>query len=243
MVMLLVTLLSLGLLWAPDPHWKWLRSFCEAALGEESLEHISMDTKILAEIDLYVNTYIKPKVNTPVDISTSLNKAVYNVKSQLIFGCRIDYTDVDLEKILRCLKLSWSSPFSKFVAICGNIPLVNYLVAPFVRGVTTPRHRVLYSYIRKQLRQHKRSLHPNSPRDLLDCYLLHQCFSTTAGRQCFTGKGTHCTAELVSVDDFVSCLTNVANTVPILKEMRLVKNNHSYNFSYVQGCNCKKLSS
>ena len=183
--------LFIGLLWAPDPHWRWLREFTATALNDYNLSNFSAELKIHEEVQHFIHFYVQPKINLPVNIATCLPHATFNVKTQLLFNTRLNYNDQDFFKIFEAVKVD-RSLISRRLDILSNTPLISYLLSPYLKTLKKRKSRYMAAFIRKQMAEHKKSRNLEKPRDVLDLYLKTQSKllkeRDKAPRQCFTGK-------------------------------------------------------
>ena len=59
---------AVGILWAPFPLWKTLRSFALTRLREEGFGKSAVEPKIMSEIDVFIGQFITPAIGKPVSI-------------------------------------------------------------------------------------------------------------------------------------------------------------------------------
>lgn len=188
----LTAVLSLaGMLWAPDPHWRWLREFCIDSLCQPNLTAMSMEERIHEEVQHYMRSHIAPYLDRPVNTRHSMSHATFNVISLLITGSRVNYNNSDFDKMFGAVKAD-NQLSTKLLSILSNTPLVSYLVSPYVSAVGSTDGQRLRLYLERQLKQHRKAVDPSQPRDMMDMFLARQANlyreNDKALAHCFNGQ-------------------------------------------------------
>lgn len=91
---------AVGILWAPFPYWKTLRSFALTRLREEGFGKSAIEPEIMSEIDVFIGQLITPTIGKPVSIHHAISKFTYNLISEMISNTRMDYEDLTATMIL-----------------------------------------------------------------------------------------------------------------------------------------------
>ncbi|XP_051731734.1 cytochrome P450 2J2-like isoform X6 [Ctenopharyngodon idella] len=156
------TILSNGYLWRM--HRKFavshLRAFGE---GKKSLE-----LRIQQECVYLCDAFRAEK--EPFNPLVTLNSAVSNIISCLIFGQRFDYHDECYQRILRldteCVQLA-GSPRAQLYNVCPR--LLEYLPGP--HQTIFSNYKKITDFLRGEIIKHREDWDPLNPRDFIDNYL------------------------------------------------------------------------
>lgn len=162
---------SPGLLWAPFPHWKVLRTFSLNILRDEGMGKTQLEHKIRTEIDLFCAQYLEQNVNKPFDFSIPLCKATNNIISEMIFGGRNDYEDPEFDCIIRML--NQSIVMASRAAIAKNIPLMKFFSFSGLKN-SNEASKATLGEMSTRVKEHKAKLDVDNPKDIFDLYLCHQ---------------------------------------------------------------------
>ncbi|KAG1964370.1 cytochrome P450 2J5 [Pimephales promelas] len=137
-----------------------LRAF---GVGKESLE-----LRIQQECVYLCDAFRTEKA--PFNPMVTLNSAVSNIISCLIFGQRFDYHDECYQRILRldteCIQLA-GSPRAQLYNVCPW--LLEYLPGP--HQTIFSNYKKITDYLRGEIIKHKEDWDPSNPRDFIDNYL------------------------------------------------------------------------
>jgi len=79
-------ILCAGLFYAPTPHWKSIRTAVLHGLREEGMGKSPVESKILCEVNEYINYWIKPLNGRPMNPAHSMTLATGNYRLFLLFG-------------------------------------------------------------------------------------------------------------------------------------------------------------
>lgn len=91
---------AVGILWAPFPHWKTLRSFALMRIREEGFGKSAIEPEIMSEIDVFIGQFITPTIGKLLSIHHAILKFTYNLISEMISNTRMDYEDPQLQFLL-----------------------------------------------------------------------------------------------------------------------------------------------
>ncbi|XP_064191256.1 cytochrome P450 2U1 [Anguilla rostrata] len=204
-----------GIVFAPyGPVWRQQRKFCHATLRSFGLGRLSLEPRILEELAVVKNELLRIHAEgegMPVDLTPLVSNAVSNVISSISLGQRFHHGDSQFRSLLelmsRGLELCINSP-----AILINVfPWLYYLpFGPFreIRQV----ERDITVFLKEIIVQHRSSLDPDSPRDLIDMYLVE-----TAQQQQSVGAGETSFSEdylfYIIGDLFIAGTDTTTNTV------------------------------
>ncbi|XP_067946650.1 cytochrome P450 2D26-like [Watersipora subatra] len=160
-----------GLIWAPFPHWKTLRSFAISTLREEGMGKAVLEPKILEEVELYIEHFILPNLGKPFDITHNLNQATSNVISQMLYARRFEYDDEEFNRLVAAANEGVAVAFK--VGMIGNLPFGSLFVKSAIEREKYIASTVLQPTLQKYIDAHKATLDRDHPRDLTDRYLIH----------------------------------------------------------------------
>ncbi|KAJ8407577.1 hypothetical protein AAFF_G00274340 [Aldrovandia affinis] len=192
-----------GIVFAPyGPVWRQQRKFCHATLRSFGLGRLSLEPRILEELAAVKTELLRisgEAEGQPVDPAPLVSNAVSNVISSISLGQRFHHGDREfrnlLELMARGLELCINSP-----AIFINVfPWLYYL--PFgAFGEIRQVQRDITIFLKKIIAEHRSSLDPENPRDLIDMYLLE-----TAQQQESAGAGRPASQRITSFTSSVTC--------------------------------------
>lgn len=150
--------------------WKMQRKFAHMHLryfgeGTKSLEaHIELESTFLREA-------FKEEQGRPFDPHFTLNNAVGNVISSVVFGHRFDYSDEKFQNLLRldneAVVLAGSQRAQLYDAFPG---LFHYLPGP--HQTILSNYRQILCFMRNEVEKHQEDWDPENPRDFIDTYLM-----------------------------------------------------------------------
>ncbi|XP_016119205.1 cytochrome P450 2B4-like, partial [Sinocyclocheilus grahami] len=105
-----------------------------------------------------------------MDPQHTIHNAVSNIICSIVFGERFEYDNKRFSYLLKIL----NNHFMLTGSAAGQI----FNLAPFIKHFPGPHQKVmqnfteLLSFIRDEIKEHKETLDPDSPRDFIDAYLL-----------------------------------------------------------------------
>ncbi|XP_067950509.1 cytochrome P450 2B4-like [Watersipora subatra] len=161
-----------GLLWATEPQWKWLRSFLSATLAKDNLKKMFVEEKINKEVARFISHYISRAPETRLNTVISFSHLIFNIKSLLITNSRICYGD---ENFLRLFQASQTTNSGlRLLAVIRNTPIISYFFSPLLKKLETRKGKLLATFLRNKLSEHKSNIDFSNRRDVMACYLLKQ---------------------------------------------------------------------
>lgn len=177
--------LSAGIVWAPYPHWKTLRSFTISTLREEGMGKAAIEPKILEEAHYYICHFLEPNLGKPIDISLSIPQATSNIISQMLFSKRFDYEDKNFSEMIDAFEDLLT--LNTKVAMLEYLPFGSYLIKSTLAREKHIAHTMVKPTLRSYIDEHKKSLDKENPRDVTDRYLIHSQMSGEHST-CFSGE-------------------------------------------------------
>ena len=131
----------------------------------------ALEPRVLEEVELYIDHYLKPQLGKPMDMRNNLSKATCNIISQMTLAKRFDYEDKALNDIMYV--------FSEGLNVTARNGLFEDL--PFSRiflQSTESFERNMYDtiiepFFQSYIDEHKETIEREYPRDVTDRYILH----------------------------------------------------------------------
>ncbi|XP_056133846.1 cytochrome P450 2J2-like isoform X2 [Lampris incognitus] len=149
--------------------WKMQRKFANTHLryfgeGKKSLEkHTELESTLLCEA-------FKEEQGKPFNPHYTINNAVGNVISSVVFGKRFDYSDERFQNLLRL--------DNEAVVLAGTAGAQLYDVFPrLMKHLPGPHQTILSNYkkimdfLQGEVERHREDWNPDDPRDYIDAYL------------------------------------------------------------------------
>ncbi|XP_067947649.1 uncharacterized protein [Watersipora subatra] len=162
-----------GLLWAPYPHWKTLRSFSLSTLREEGMGKAWMEPSIHDELEKYLAKFVEPNLNRPVELKHSLAQATCNVISQMLYAKRFDFDDEKFNTMISSINEGLALSIKIALVSCLNIPGITWLAKSIIDRDRYIGDNVIRPTIQSYINEHKADLDENNPRNLTDRFLIH----------------------------------------------------------------------
>ncbi|CAG0914187.1 unnamed protein product [Notodromas monacha] len=167
-----------GLILSSGTPWKeqrrfTLRTLRDFGFGKTSLEGIILDElrELVAEIRPEGISKDQPFV---AELDSCLNAAVTNVIWWLVASKRVTKHDEEFKNILSIIEKIMDFGI---INVLTRFPIINVFDSPtrinWLKG-PMERREYFYSYMQKVLDEHRATLNHSEPRDLVDCYLIHQ---------------------------------------------------------------------
>ncbi|XP_040895601.1 cytochrome P450 2J6-like [Toxotes jaculatrix] len=160
---------KLGIIFTNGHMWKKQRRFALFTLKYFGLGKKSLESSILDEIT-HMSREIDNHKGRPFNPHITINNAVSNIISTLVFGHRFNYGD---QRFIKFLKL-----FDRAAQIEGSIWSQLYNSFPMVmRRLPGPHHTVqkiygeFIEFMKAEISEHKKDWDPSEPRDFIDYYL------------------------------------------------------------------------
>lgn len=181
-----------GIVFAPyGPVWRQQRKFCHATLRSFGLGRLSLEPRILEELAVVKSELLRIHAEgegMPVDLAPLVSNAVSNVISSISLGQRFHHGDSQFRSLLELM--------SRGLELCINSPAILINVFPWLYYVPFGPFRDIRQverditvFLKEIIVQHRSSLDPDSPRDLIDMYLVEmaqQQQSVGAGETSFS---------------------------------------------------------
>ncbi|CAG0921939.1 unnamed protein product [Notodromas monacha] len=177
-----------GIIFSNGEDWKIRRRFTLRNLRDFGFGKSSMDDLILEELKQLAKI-LNPS-NDPagrlVELDGSLNAAVTNVIWWIAASKRVDNENPEFQDILETI--------SEFILPFDMSKLLTFLPSwrPFVPGFLIrqedrlKRREKIYSYMQGLIDEHRRTVDPSEPRDLIDCYIIEEKRLKDAGKDSST---------------------------------------------------------
>ncbi|PIO22399.1 hypothetical protein AB205_0065260 [Aquarana catesbeiana] len=99
-----------------------------------------------------------------------LGRAVGNIMSSLLFGEHFNYEDPKLHDLLSRTSRHHKNITSLLHMFCNIFPFL--LKLPLIPKIVLKEASYLYNFVLEYMKEHKRTLKPEAPRDLIDSFLL-----------------------------------------------------------------------
>ncbi|KAM4852073.1 cytochrome P450 2C5-like isoform 6-T6 [Thomomys bottae] len=150
--------------------WKEMRRFSLMTLRNFGMGKKSIEGRVQEEAHCLVEELRKTN-GSPCDPTFILSSAPCNVICSIVFKNRFDYKDQTflnmMEKLddnVRILSSPWIQIYNLFPDVIHYLPGSHKSILKNVA--------YMYNYILGQIKDHEESLDVNSPRDLIDCFLI-----------------------------------------------------------------------
>ncbi|XP_056305553.1 LOW QUALITY PROTEIN: cytochrome P450 2B12-like [Danio aesculapii] len=149
--------------------WRQQRRFALHTLRNFGLGKKSIESRVLEESQYLIAELLKDEGKS-VNPHHALQNAFSNVICSIVFGDRFDYDNKRFEHFLKIL--------GKSMILTGSAAGQIFNLAPFIKHFPGPHQKIkqnaneLFGFIRDEVKEHKKTLDPGSPRDFIDAYLL-----------------------------------------------------------------------
>ncbi|XP_041838882.1 cytochrome P450 2U1 [Melanotaenia boesemani] len=175
-----------GIVFAPyGPVWSKQRKFCHATLRNFGLGKLSLEPCIqqgLTNIKAELLRLSKACSGAGVDLSPLISNAVSNVICSLVLGQRFHHEDHEFRTLLglmaRGLEISMNFP----VVFINIFPLLYYLPLGVFKELRQVE-RDITVFLKRIIANHRETLDPDNPRDLIDMYLMEMLAQQAAGEE------------------------------------------------------------
>uniref|UniRef100_A0A8D2E3G1 unspecific monooxygenase n=1 Tax=Sciurus vulgaris TaxID=55149 RepID=A0A8D2E3G1_SCIVU len=160
----------LGVVFTNGNRWREMRRFSLMTLRNLGMGKRSIEDRIQEEAGCLVEELRKTK-SSPCDPTFILGCAPCNVISSIIFHSRFDYEDLHFLKFIQKLNENQEILSSAWIQVCNNFPvLMDYFPGShktFFKNVGDMKE-----YFLEKIKEHQEFLDMNSPRDIIDCFLI-----------------------------------------------------------------------
>ncbi|XP_059903554.1 cytochrome P450 2U1 isoform X2 [Gadus macrocephalus] len=175
-----------GIAFAPfGPVWRTQRKFCQASLRTFGLGKLSLEPHILeclAVVKEELLQHYRNSSDTGVDPTPLIRTAVSNVICSMSMGHNFHHDDEEfntlLELMARGLEISISGP----ALLINILPALYYLPCGIFKELRQVQ-RDITAFLKKIITQHRATLDPSDPRDLIDMYLAKVLEQQAAGEE------------------------------------------------------------
>ncbi|XP_073678981.1 cytochrome P450 2B15-like [Garra rufa] len=161
---------GLGIIMVTFGHsWRQQRRFALHTLRNFGLGKKSVEDRVLEESRYLIAEMLKAEGKS-MNPQHPIQNAVSNIICSIVFGDRFDYDNKRFSYLLKILNENFMLAGSPV----GQI----FNLAPFIKHFPGPHQKVmqnateLLGFIRDEVKEHKETLDPDSPRDFIDAYLL-----------------------------------------------------------------------
>ncbi|XP_073405309.1 cytochrome P450 2C8-like isoform X2 [Dendrobates tinctorius] len=159
-----------GILISNGERCKQLRRFSLSTLRNFGMGKRSIEERIQEEVR-YIVEEIEKSGGTQFDPTDLLTLFVSNIICFIVFGERFDYEDVKFMTILNLLKEMFVIMSSNWGMLLNVFPKIISLLPGPHQKIFTNLEKLKY-FVAESLEDHKATLDPNCPQDLIDCFLI-----------------------------------------------------------------------
>lgn len=154
----------------------------------------ALEPQIMEEIEHYINNFIKPHHNRPIDMTLSIAKATCNIMSQLLFHRRFEYDDE--RNNIMVSGVSQATKLTMKIGLISNIPFHQILFRSIYKLYKQNAAR-LVNQMTTLVEEYNADLDTENLRGLLDMYLIHSKTKEGQTNYCFAGKAVN---DLIYID-------------------------------------------
>nr|XP_046227938.1 cytochrome P450 2F2-like [Scatophagus argus] len=148
--------------------WKEHRRFALMTLKNLGLGKLSMEQRILGEIQCTMET-LEKSIGTTLSPQVIFHNAASNIICQVLFGTRYDYDDNFIKVVVQCFQEISKMGNGRWAMLYNSVPMIRKLPLPFMKAFKNVETcKKLISHL---ITEHKETRVPGQPRDFLDCYL------------------------------------------------------------------------
>ncbi|XP_056410249.1 cytochrome P450 2C26-like, partial [Hyla sarda] len=149
--------------------WRQLRRFMISTLRNLGMGKTTMEGRILAESEVLTKAVSLTGGNPFLAVDV-LGCAVGNITSSALLGEHFDYKDPKLQELIVTMRKFLSNTHSPLHEFGNLFPFV--LKVPILKDKIFKEANILISFVKKYIKQHKKSLNLTAPRDFIDYFLI-----------------------------------------------------------------------
>ncbi|XP_072263423.1 cytochrome P450 2G1-like isoform X2 [Pyxicephalus adspersus] len=159
-----------GIVTTNGERWQQVRRFAVSTLRNFGMGKRSMEERVQEESQHLIKA-IKDTEGEAFNPHLVLGRAVSNVINLVVFGWRWDYEDETFLKFLSVIN-------NLFNFIRRPLGVVYFAFDSLMKHLPGPHQKVfadcehIKSFIKEEINSHRQSLHSESPRDFIDCFLI-----------------------------------------------------------------------
>ncbi|XP_073488509.1 cytochrome P450 2C29-like [Aquarana catesbeiana] len=149
--------------------WRPLRRFTISYLRNFGMGKKTMESRVLEEA-AYLTQAAAETEGKPFNPLQIMASAVGNIISSVLFGEHFDYKDPKLHDLMSHTSRHIKNVTSPLHMLCNIFPFL--LKVPVISKIAFKENSYLYNFVLDYIKEHKRTLKPEAPRDLIDYFLL-----------------------------------------------------------------------
>ncbi|XP_061173044.1 cytochrome P450 2H2-like isoform X2 [Saccostrea echinata] len=158
-----------GVILSSGEFWKEHRTFSLNALREFGFGKRSLESKILEEVDVFVNE-VQSTNGQPFNMQALITVCVSNIMCSINFGKRFEHSDKNFMSLIEAINENLSNGNMMFLA--SFLPFLRYFPGdPLKIRKVLKNVDLVEKYLLKIISDHKESFDENNLRDFIDVYL------------------------------------------------------------------------